>query len=93
MGCTSSIYAVARKKKKLSVPEVVVFVPSMRIPVQSDLQRPLRGLIPKDLADRLSCLRNQIVLVAEDTGLAFYMPSIAEFYSLFFMFCLVAEEM
>lgn len=68
MGCTSSIYAVARKKKKLSVPEVVVFVPSMRIPVQSDLQRPLRGLIPKDLADRLSCLRNQIVLVAEDTG-------------------------
>ncbi|GMY13008.1 BRO1 domain-containing protein BROX homolog [Fagus crenata] len=68
MGCTSSIYAVTRKKKKLSVPEVVVFVPSMRIPVQSDLQRPLRGLIPKDLADRLSCLRNQIVLVAEDTG-------------------------
>ncbi|KAK4603165.1 hypothetical protein RGQ29_011939 [Quercus rubra] len=67
MGCTTSMYAVGRKKKK-SVPEVVVFVPSMRIPVQSDLQRPLRGLIPKDLADRLSCLRNQIVLVAEDTG-------------------------
>nr|XP_023923619.1 uncharacterized protein LOC112035022 isoform X3 [Quercus suber] len=67
MGCTTSIYAVGRKKKK-NVPEVVVFVPSMRIPVQSDLLRPLRGLIPKDLADRLSCLRNQIVLVAEDTG-------------------------
>ncbi|KAG2411430.1 hypothetical protein I3760_Q003200 [Carya illinoinensis] len=68
MGCTSSMYAVGRKKKKLIVPEVVVFVPSMPIPVQSDLQRPLRGLIPKDLADRLSCIRNQIVLVAEDTG-------------------------
>lgn len=67
MGCTSSVYAVGRKKK-LSIPEMVVFVPSMRIPVQSDLQRPLRGLIPKDLADRLCSLRNQIVLVAEDTG-------------------------
>ena len=67
MGCTSSVYAVGRKKK-LSIPEMVVFVPYMRIPVQSDLQRPLRGLIPKDLADRLCSLRNQIVLVAEDTG-------------------------
>ncbi|KAG6581124.1 hypothetical protein SDJN03_21126, partial [Cucurbita argyrosperma subsp. sororia] len=67
MGCTSSVYAVGRKKK-LSIPEMVMFVPSMRIPVQSDLQRPLRGLISKDLADRLSSLRNQIVLVAEDTG-------------------------
>lgn len=74
MGCSSSMYAVGRKKKKkLSVPEVVVFIPSMRIPEQSNLQRPLRGLIPKDLADRLSCIRNQIVLVAEDNGLA-YMP-------------------
>ncbi|KAM1860097.1 hypothetical protein ACFX13_012301 [Malus domestica] len=27
-----------------------------------------QGLIPKDLVDRLSSLRNQIVLVAEDTG-------------------------
>lgn len=73
MGCTSSMYAVGRKKKKkLSVPEVVVFVPSVRIPVQSDIQRPLRGLIPKDLADRLSCIRNQIVLVAADTGLSFH---------------------
>ncbi|KAE8021278.1 hypothetical protein FH972_007184 [Carpinus fangiana] len=68
MGCTSSMYAVGRKKKKLSVPEVVVFIPSMRIPEQSNLQRPLRGLVPEDLADRLSCIRNQIVLVAEDTG-------------------------
>lgn len=91
MGCTTSIYAVGRKKKK-SVPEVVVFVPSMRIPVQSDLQRPLRGLIPKDLADRLSCLRNQIVLVAEDTGLAYICLVLLNF-CLFFMFCLVAEEM
>ncbi|KAB1202860.1 BRO1 domain-containing protein BROX [Morella rubra] len=44
--------------------------PVVRIPVQSDIQRPLRGLIPKDLADRLSCIRNQIVLVAADTGVS-----------------------
>jgi hypothetical protein len=57
------------KKKKSSIHEVLVFTPSIRIPIQSDLQRPLKGLIPKDLADKFSSLRNQIVLVAEDTGL------------------------
>ncbi|XP_027352332.1 uncharacterized protein LOC113863105 isoform X2 [Abrus precatorius] len=64
MGCTYSLY----KKKKSTFPEVVVFVPSRRIPVQSDLQRVLKGVIPRDLGNKLSSLRNQIVLVAEDTG-------------------------
>ncbi|KAI9120430.1 hypothetical protein K1719_007463 [Acacia pycnantha] len=68
MGCTYSAYALGRKKSSSSIPEVAVFVPSIRIPVQSDLQRPLRGIIPRELADKLSSLRNQIVLVAEDTG-------------------------
>ncbi|MED6219509.1 hypothetical protein PIB30_036382 [Stylosanthes scabra] len=63
MGCTYSVY----RKKKSSIPEVVILAPSTRIPVQCDLQRPLKGLVPKDLADKLSSLRNQIVLVAEDT--------------------------
>lgn len=67
MGCASSVYAVGGRKK-LTVPEVVVLVPSTRIPAQSDLQRWLRGLIPIDLAHKLSSLRNQIILVAEDTG-------------------------
>ncbi|KAK2968789.1 hypothetical protein RJ640_028182 [Escallonia rubra] len=67
MGCTCSVYAVGRRKKK-NIPQVTIFVPSLRVPVQTDLQRPLRGLIPKDLADRISSLRNQIVLVAGDTG-------------------------
>ncbi|XP_061989182.1 uncharacterized protein LOC133707516 isoform X3 [Rosa rugosa] len=67
MGCASSLYAAVGTKKKLSIPEVVVFVPSTHIPAQSDLQKRLRGLIPKDIADRLSSLRNQIVFVAEDT--------------------------
>lgn len=65
MGCTYSVY----RKKKSGIPEVVVFTPSIRIPLQSDLQKHLKGLIPRDLADKLSSLRNQIVLVAEDTGM------------------------
>ncbi|GFY87134.1 endosomal targeting BRO1-like domain-containing protein [Actinidia rufa] len=68
MGCTASKYAIGRKKRKLNIPEISIFVPSMRAPVQSDLRRWLRGLIPTDLADRIVSLRNQIVLVAEDTG-------------------------
>lgn len=68
MGCAASFYAVGRKQRK-NIPEVTVFVPSIRVPLQSDLQRKLRGLIPNNLADRISSLRNQIVLVAEDTGM------------------------
>lgn len=80
MGCASSVYLVApgknsnnnsqkkKKNKKPCVPEIVIFVPPMRIPVQSDLRRPLKGLIPKDLAEKLHSLRNQIVLVSQDTG-------------------------
>ncbi|KAM7509308.1 hypothetical protein LguiA_019761 [Lonicera macranthoides] len=66
MGCAASV-AIGRKKKK-NIPLVSIFVPPMRVPAQSDLQRTLKGLIPKDLADRIGSLRNQIVLVAEDTG-------------------------
>lgn len=66
MGCAYSVYALG-KRKKPAIPEVVILIPSVRIPVQSDLQRALKGLIPRELVDRLSCLRNQIVLVAEDT--------------------------
>ncbi|KAK9925566.1 hypothetical protein M0R45_033887 [Rubus argutus] len=68
MGCATSVYAAVGTKKKLTVPEVAVFVPSTRIPAQSDLQKRLKGLIPKHVADRLSSVRNQIVFVAVDTG-------------------------
>ncbi|KAL3813928.1 hypothetical protein ACJIZ3_015196 [Penstemon smallii] len=67
MGCTSSVYAIGKKKKQ-NIQEVSVFVPSLRIPAHSDIQRSLKGLIPKDLADRISSLRNQIALIAENTG-------------------------
>lgn len=88
MGCASSVYAVGGRKK-LTVPEVVVLVPSTRIPAQSDLQRRLRGLIPIDLAHRLSSLRNQIVLVAEDTG----QRSLPSTHHSLSSVCLVAGEM
>ncbi|OIW17044.1 hypothetical protein TanjilG_05707 [Lupinus angustifolius] len=67
MGCTYSMYGLGRNKKS-TFPEVVVYVPSTRIPVQCDIQRVLKGIVPQDLADSLSSLRNQIALVAEDTG-------------------------
>ncbi|CAL9230215.1 unnamed protein product [Arabidopsis halleri] len=69
MGCaTSTNVVVGRKNKKRIIQESVVFVLQFRVPVQSDLQRQLKGVAPKTTIDRLSCLRNQIELVAEDTG-------------------------
>ncbi|XP_070051958.1 uncharacterized protein [Nicotiana tomentosiformis] len=70
MGCAVSVYAVGKKKKKNIIPEVSIFVPSMRVPVQCDIQRTLKGVIPKDLADRLTSIRNQIVLIAQDTDVS-----------------------
>lgn len=68
MGCANSVSAIGKKKKKI-IPEIYVFSPVIRIPMQSDLQRILRGLVPNDLADRIGSIRKQIVLVADDTGL------------------------
>lgn len=74
MGCTASVYASARKKKK-TIPQVTVFVPSIRVPAESDLQRTLKGLIPKDLAHQICLLRNRIMFVAQDTGKSFSLDS------------------
>ncbi|KAK9120178.1 hypothetical protein Scep_018271 [Stephania cephalantha] len=75
MGCTSSMpnkmYNVGKKKnkkRKLNIPEVVVFVSSLSLPGETNLQRALRGLLPRHLVDRLSGLRSQIMILAEDTG-------------------------
>lgn len=67
MGCATSVYDSVGKKKRI-VQESVVFVLQLRVPVQSDLQRQLKGVAPKTTVERLACLRNQIQLVAEDTG-------------------------
>ncbi|KAL3630872.1 hypothetical protein CASFOL_023856 [Castilleja foliolosa] len=70
MGCTISVYAIGKTKtkKKKIIPEVSMFVPFLRVPMQSDNLKALRGLLPKDLADRINSLRNQIVFIAENTG-------------------------
>ncbi|XP_010250576.1 PREDICTED: uncharacterized protein LOC104592790 [Nelumbo nucifera] len=75
MGCTSSssisskMYTtVGRKKKKVNIPEFTVFVPPLRVPVESDFQLPLKGILPRQLVDRLSTHRGRIVSLAEDIG-------------------------
>nr|GMC99547.1 BRO1 domain-containing protein BROX homolog isoform X2 [Ipomoea batatas] len=71
MGCASSAYVFGRNKKtKKTIPEVTIFIPSIRVPVYSDLFSATtlnNGFIHKDLARTITSLRNQIVLVAEDT--------------------------
>lgn len=69
MGCTSSLLQPGvSKKKRMVIPEVVVFVPTMQIPVQSELHKGLKGLIPKDIIDRIHHSRNRVILMSEDTG-------------------------
>ncbi|KAJ6849046.1 uncharacterized protein M6B38_271535 [Iris pallida] len=74
MGCTSSIpkrYPVLgrKKKKRNSINEVVIFVPSFQIPTVIDFLHPLRGLVSRDIIDRLSGLRGRIVSLAESNDL------------------------
>ncbi|KAL9246060.1 hypothetical protein vseg_019642 [Gypsophila vaccaria] len=73
MGCTSSMLqgrGGLKKKKKMSISEVVVFVPTLHIPVPSDLHKLLKGFFPKDLLDRLVAARNRIILLSEDTDVS-----------------------
>ncbi|CAG7911295.1 unnamed protein product, partial [Brassica rapa] len=76
MGCATSACAVVGSKNKRSIiQESVVFVLQLRVPVQTDLQRQLKGVASKTTIDRLACLRNQIQLVAEDSGIEEMRPS------------------
>lgn len=65
MGCSPSICAAGKRKNNLNILEIAIFVPSVCVPLQTDLQKALRGLIPRDLADRVVSHRNRIVLVDE----------------------------
>ncbi|CAM8990519.1 unnamed protein product [Rhodiola kirilowii] len=67
MGCACSLHSNALVKTR-NIPEVAVFAPSLRFPVQSDVHKAVKGLIPRDLASKLSSLRNQIVFMAQETG-------------------------
>ncbi|XP_038989345.1 uncharacterized protein LOC103708086 isoform X1 [Phoenix dactylifera] len=82
MGCTSSIpisciVGRRRRKKPSSIHEVAVFVPALRIPLAVDLVRPLRGLVSRDVLDKLSTLRGRIVSLAEESYLA-AVPTVSE---------------
>jgi hypothetical protein len=71
MGCGPSIpkkYTIGGKGRKCRsiIQEVAVFVPTVRIPVASDIVHPLRGIVSKDLVDRLSTLRAHVVELAEE---------------------------
>ncbi|XP_020246818.1 uncharacterized protein LOC109824600 isoform X1 [Asparagus officinalis] len=76
MGCASSIPKTlpsgGRKKRKnrSSVDEVVVFVPMLQVPMPVDFLHPLRGLLSRELIDKLSSLRYRIVSLSEENDLA-----------------------
>ncbi|KAH7664051.1 BRO1 domain-containing protein [Dioscorea alata] len=74
MGCTSSIpgrYKNGRRKKKKGsrIAEVAVFVPCLRIPVAVDLQQGLRGIVGREVVDRIMQRRSRIVLLAQENVL------------------------
>lgn len=69
MGCASSIpkrYGSSRRRRVGSILEVAVFTPAIRVPLPSDLARPLRGVVPREVADRLSELRGRIVSLSRN---------------------------
>ncbi|KAJ0969245.1 hypothetical protein J5N97_022122 [Dioscorea zingiberensis] len=75
MGCTSSIpgrykNGRRRRKKRSRVTEVVVFVPCLRVPVAVDLQQALRGMVGREVVDRIVQMRSRIVLLAQENVLA-----------------------
>nr|CAD1820119.1 unnamed protein product [Ananas comosus var. bracteatus] len=83
MGCASSIpkrYNAGRRrrrKKQSILNEVAVYVPALWVPLAADVVRPLRGLVSRDLLDRLSALRGRIVSLAEENYLA-TVPTVSE---------------
>ncbi|KAF3786983.1 hypothetical protein EJ110_NYTH12641 [Nymphaea thermarum] len=68
MGCTTSRYATG-KKKPVPIREIVVFVPSTRVPKEIDLRRPLRGSLSEGLLERLAALRAKVVALSEKWSL------------------------
>ncbi|KAF5763954.1 putative BRO1 domain-containing protein BROX [Helianthus annuus] len=70
MGCAVSVYRVGGNKKQMKIPVVTVFVPSVRVPVNSSFQKSLKGVVPKELIDRLTSFRNQIALLTQQTDVS-----------------------
>ncbi|KAK9064701.1 hypothetical protein SSX86_016083 [Deinandra increscens subsp. villosa] len=71
MGCAVSVYKIGgTNKKQMKIPVVTVFAPSIRVPVNSNFHKHLKGIVPKDLIDRLTSFRNQIALLAQQTDVS-----------------------
>ncbi|KAM0859052.1 hypothetical protein ACQ4PT_047468 [Festuca glaucescens] len=69
MGCGASIpnkLGGKGRKRRSVIQEVAVFLPTIRVPVATDIVHPLRGLVSKELLDRLATLRSKVVLLGED---------------------------
>ncbi|VAH56957.1 unnamed protein product [Triticum turgidum subsp. durum] len=66
MGCGASVPNGKGRKRRSVVQEVAVFIPTIRVPVATDVVQPLRGLVSKELVDRLATLRSNVVALAED---------------------------
>lgn len=66
MGCLISTAkdGGGNRRRAGHVGEIAVFVPSLRIPKTVDFSQPLGNHLPKSLVDRLSALRNRIVVMA-----------------------------
>ncbi|KAL5213717.1 hypothetical protein ABZP36_002869 [Zizania latifolia] len=70
MGCAASIPKNCKvggkgRKHHSIIEEIAVFVPTIRIPVDSDVVHPLRVLVSKELVDRLSKLCAHVISLAE----------------------------
>lgn len=74
MGCSTSRYATG-KKKPVPIREIVVFVPSTRIPREIDIRRPLRGSLSEGLLERLASLRAKVVSLSEKWSIACSTPT------------------
>ncbi|KAJ3671825.1 hypothetical protein LUZ60_007904 [Juncus effusus] len=81
MGCTSSKpnkgqttkekekRRKSKSKRRSLVAEVAVFVPAVRVPLPVDLVRPFRGLISKELLEKISAVRSNLVQLSEENHL------------------------
>lgn len=68
MGCAYSVTGKKKKKMMKNIPEIAVFVPSMRVPFNSDLQTALKGTVTADVVEKLQALRNNIICIADQNN-------------------------
>lgn len=68
MGCAYSVTGKKKKKMMKNIPEIAVFVPSMRVPFHSDLQTALKGTVTADVVEKLQALRNNIICIADQNN-------------------------